>query len=296
MSHYRKIDTRINNDAKFRSLKPMEQWLWYRLMTHDHMTAIGGIRITIGGLAEELGIRRQDCERYFLELARKNLISHDEKNNIVVFKNFIRYNRPESPNVVKSWDGAIDLLPECELRDQLIQQIASFIYKNFNEAFQEALPEAFRKAFRKTMPNQEQEQKQEQNNKISTSAHAEKIEIIANEENKKIFELPTKKGDNFPIFESDVTIFKNNYPAIDVKNELEKMKLWLTDKQFPKNYFSMREFVNSWLSKAQHESVNIRTFEKQGVKHYAKTGAINTKQPSAFEQAMSPGVQWAIAE
>jgi hypothetical protein len=304
MSHYRKIDTRINNDAKFRSLKPLEQWLWYRLITHDHLTSLGAMRNTPGGLAEDLEMPKKQFARLFRSLIETHFVCYDEKTHLMWFRNFLKYDGPANPNVIKGWNEILDKLPEGNELNKLIQHVAIFVCENFSEAFVEALPKAFMEAlpkpFRKGLPKQEQEQKQEQNNNIIltpviTSAHDE-IEIIANAENKKMFELPTKKGDNFPIFESDLTIFKNNYPAIDVKNELEKMKLWLTDKQFPKNYFSMRQFVNAWLSKAQHESENIRNFEKNGVKHYAKTGAINTKQPSAFEQAMSPGVQWAAAE
>ena len=81
----------------------------------------------------------------------------DEKASCLVVKNFLRYNGPESPNVVKAWSSALDLIPECSLRVELIQQVKAFL-KALPEAFREALPEAFAKS----MPYQEQEQEQEQ--------------------------------------------------------------------------------------------------------------------------------------
>jgi hypothetical protein len=307
MSHYRKIDTRIWNDEKFNRLSEQGKYLFLFLLTHPHLTALGAMRASFGGLSDELKWSRKHFENVFLELSTENFISFDEKNNFFLFKNFIKYNKPESPNVVKSWENAIDLLPECELRNQLIQQVANYISENFNEAFREALPEAFRKAlkealpqaFRKAMPNQKQEQKQKQNNIIlntENNSAREEIKIISKNENKKIFELPTKKGDNFPIFESDINVFNQNYPAVDVINELQKMKAWLTDKQFPQSYFAMREFITKWLSKAQIEVDNVRSFEKQGARQHGKTSTAYTKQPSPFEQAMHPGIQWAVAE
>jgi hypothetical protein len=304
MSHYRIIDSKIENDEKFNELPHLTQFVWFRLFNYRHNTKLGAYEGGRAGLAEHINMMLKQFNRHFTLLITQNFIRYDEKRKLVWFPKYLKHNQPESPNCVKGWDKVLDMLPDCKLKNEIIQASALWIQENKSEGFKEALPEAFQLALPKDLShpslNQKQNTETEINNNIIltpviTSAHDE-IEIIANEENKKIFELPVKKGDNFPIFETDMTIFKNNFPAVDVKNELEKMKAWLTEKQFPKNYFSMREFVKSWLSKAQHESGNIRNFEKQGVKHYGKTSAINTKQPSPFEQAMSPGVQWAIAE
>jgi hypothetical protein len=75
------------------------------------------------------------------------MAKHDGKACLMVLPNFLKYNRPESPNVVKAWGDSLDLLPECDLKTELITRV---------KAFAEALPEAFAK----TMPYQEQEQEQ----------------------------------------------------------------------------------------------------------------------------------------
>lgn len=153
MARYRKIDPRIWNDAKFRDLSNDGKLVFLFLLTHPHLTALGAMRATVPGLAAELGWLPEAFMEAFREAFAKGLLRHDEKACLVVLPNFIRYNAPESPNVVKSWDKALDLLPECDLKDELIQQV---------KGFAEALPEGFRKAlpeaFAKSIANQEQEQ------------------------------------------------------------------------------------------------------------------------------------------
>ena len=160
MARYRKIDTRVWNDEKFRGLSDKGKLAFFFVLTHPHMTAIGAMRASIPGLACELGWSEKAFREAFQEALSKGMAAHDEKACLVWLPNFLKYNKPESPNVVKSWDSALDLLPECDLKNKVIQYVKAFL-EALPKAFREALPEAFREAFRKGMPNQEQEQEQD---------------------------------------------------------------------------------------------------------------------------------------
>lgn len=174
MGRYRKIDTRIWNDAKFRALSDDGKLVFLFVLTHPHLTSLGAMRATIKGLAHELGWNEKRFREGFGEGFRKALFQYDEKACFVALPNFLRYNGPESPNVVKSWSESLDLLPECSLKAELLQRVKGFT-EGLSEAFAKALPEAFAKG----MPNQEPEQEQEQN----TSFAALKTERV----NKKSF-------------------------------------------------------------------------------------------------------------
>lgn len=156
MAHYRKIDVRIWNDAKFRALSDDGKLLFFFILTHPHLTALGAMRATVDGLAAELGWKREAFLKAFREALSKGLLEHDEQACFISAPNFLRYNRPESPNVVKSWAGALDLLPECSSKAMLLKRVKAFT-EGLPEGFAKALPEAFSKG----MPNQEQEHKQE---------------------------------------------------------------------------------------------------------------------------------------
>jgi len=134
MGHYRKIDPKIWNDAKFNNMSPNGQLACFFMLTHPHMTAVGGLRATVQGLASE---HQKLSEKAFREAFTEGLVESDKTAPLIWFPNFIKYNPPESPNVVKAWIKALDYLPECDTKSLIIQNIKDFL-KGFSEAFQEA--------------------------------------------------------------------------------------------------------------------------------------------------------------
>ena len=160
MAKYRKVDTRIWNDEKFMALSDTGKLAFFFVMTNPHMTAIGAMRGTVPGLAAELGWKLPKFSRAFMEAVRKGMIDYDEGSAFIALPNFLKYNPPESPNVVKSWRDAIDMLPECAGKIRLASRCVAFA-EGLPKGFHEALPKAFREVFAKSMPNQEQEQEQE---------------------------------------------------------------------------------------------------------------------------------------
>lgn len=161
MARYRKVDSRIWNDQKFTSLSDDGQLVFLFLLTHPHQTALGAMRATVPGLAAEKGWLTERLSEAFQEALSKGMVRHDEKASCVWLPNFLKYNRPESPNVVRAWGSAADLIPECQLKLECIQAAKDFL-KAFKEAFHKAFREAFGEAFRKTSPYPEQEQEPEQ--------------------------------------------------------------------------------------------------------------------------------------
>ena len=126
MAKYRKIDPRIWNDAKFMSLSDDGKLAFLFLLTHPHMTALGAMRATLAGLAEEIGWETEAFREAFREALAEGMAKHDKKACLVALPNFIKYNKPESPNVIKAWDQALDLLPECSLKAEIIQHVKAF--------------------------------------------------------------------------------------------------------------------------------------------------------------------------
>lgn len=254
---YRKIDPRIWNDEKFRNLSDKGKLFFLFVLTHPHMTSLGGMRTTLAGLAQELGWPYDSFLAAFREVlpkalpedfgedfregsseelkdplneglsrpekhvknssknsekSKKNdlwngMIEYDERACCLVVTNFLKYNKPESPNVVKSWGFALDSIPECYIKFKLIQRVKDLL-KGFPEAFYKALPEGFRKALPKDFRegsinysdipfqeglinffvdpslNQEQEQEQEQEQDLNKNI----VEQARRSDALKIFE------------------------------------------------------------------------------------------------------------
>lgn len=157
MSRYRKVDPRIWNDKKFRTLNNHGKLLFFMLLTHPGMTALGAMRATPAGLAEELGWDLEAFRKAFADVLAKGMAEHDQEACLIALPNFIRYNTPESPNVIKAWVGALDLLPECDLKTAVVER-AKAITGEMTEGF----AKAFAEAFGQPIGNQEQKQKQKQ--------------------------------------------------------------------------------------------------------------------------------------
>ena len=170
MGRYRKIDPRVWNDEKVRELSDDAKLVFLFGLTHPYLTQLGAMRATLSGLAEELKWPIERLRKAFGEAFAKGIVKGDDKAPFIWFPNFLKYNRPESPNVIKSWGLALDLLPECPTKNELIQSVKAFT-EALPKAFREALPKAFTEGLPKGLPNQEQEQKQEQKREkdISTS-------------------------------------------------------------------------------------------------------------------------------
>jgi hypothetical protein len=161
MARYRKIDTRMWADAKFRALstpQPSGKYLWIALLTGPHTTNLPGLlRVGEMALSEELGWSLEGFREGFAELFREGLAKADWNARVVWIPNAIKFNPPDNPNVVKGWRDAWDEVPECALKTEAYQRFAVFT-KGLGEGF----AKAFREGCGQGLANQEQEQEQEQ--------------------------------------------------------------------------------------------------------------------------------------
>lgn len=190
MARYRKINPRIWNDEKFASLSHEGQRAFLFILTHPSMTSLGAFRATKEGIEAELGIDTKGFAKPFQELLSKGLIKYDESCFLVFAPNFLKYNQPENPNVVKGWAGCLDLLPECPLLAEVLQRAKSCASANsktskaFSEALgrvTETLSERYAKQLSKGLVIQEQEQEQEYkdvSDETSSSANANASESV----------------------------------------------------------------------------------------------------------------------
>lgn len=167
MSRYRKIEVKTWSDEKFRELSPLlpsGQALWFFLLTGPHTGPIPGMfRAGRAAMAEELGWPQEDFDKAFQEAFQLGMVKADFKARFVWLPNAIKHNKPESPNVVKSWGREFDLLPECELKAEAFEELKAFIFglgEAYAKAFREVFANYLKKASLKAMPNQEQEQEQ----------------------------------------------------------------------------------------------------------------------------------------
>lgn len=145
MSHYRKVDVRIWNDAKFQSLSDIAKLCFFQLLTHPNMTALGAMRATPEGLSSDLKDFREGFPEAFREVLSKGMADYDEDARLIALPNFVKYNPPNSPNVVKAWVGALEYIPESHLKTVVVQRAVAFT-EGMSKGFRKAIPQALRDA------------------------------------------------------------------------------------------------------------------------------------------------------
>jgi hypothetical protein len=146
MARYAKIDRRIWNDARFRTLSERGKLVFLFLLTHPNSTMLGAMRASVPGLAAELEMSTKAFQDAFGEALSRGIAKHDLGASFIWLPNFLKYNRPESPNVVRSWPDAFDLIPECALKRDLFEQLKAFV-EGLSDGFKEAFAEAFPKDY-----------------------------------------------------------------------------------------------------------------------------------------------------
>lgn len=194
MGHYRRIDTGIHNDARFRKLDDSAKLLWFCLYTHQSLTGFGAMRCTAEGIMAEMKWTTKQKsaagQKAFLALVQSGLIEYDDEACCLLFPKFWKRNLPENPNQAKAMAKLIDLVPECQLRTKGLWLIYSHLSGKTREAFGELLPEGLREQFksgnisalnssanssRNSSRNSESESESESDKKISESGQPDPV-------------------------------------------------------------------------------------------------------------------------
>lgn len=182
-SRYRKVEVKTWGDEKFRALTPIPpcgQGLWLYLITGPHTGPIPGLfRAGRAAMAEDLGWELEAFDEAFGEAFRQGMAEADFKARVVWVPKAIKHNKPESPNVVRSWASEFDLVPECDLKRTAYEHLKASIHalgeaygKAFDESFVKPSGKPSPKPSGKAMANQEQEQEQEYSEAKASAAGA----------------------------------------------------------------------------------------------------------------------------
>ena len=152
MGKYRKIDPRIWNDAKFMAMPDDGKLVFLFVLTHPHQTGVGAMRATVDGLASELEWTPKRFREGLREPFRNGMIRADEKAHLFALPNFLKYNPLENDNVIIGQATALDLIPECSLKDDICQWVREHWEAN-RKRYSKPLPEPFRNGMPKGMGN-----------------------------------------------------------------------------------------------------------------------------------------------
>ena len=285
---YRMLDVRIWCDEKFRlltPLKPSGQALFLYLLSNPHTTSIPGLyRAGAAAMAEELGWPLAGFRRTLKEVMAQGLVKADLKARVIFISNAMKYNKPQSPNVVRSWAVHWDEIPECALKSEAYYKLESFVKslgKAFAQAFAETLCQRERKASKKSLTkscfNQEQKQAQEcesddesqidplSDDNTDKNSHDVALNkqnnfnaenLISSSKSERLA-IPLNNRSVYQVTKQEYEKWQTIYPKIDVLQELRQLIAWnLVNPDKRKAHGNILRHIHTWLAKEQRQKIH----------------------------------------
>lgn len=302
MAHYRKIDTRILLDRKFNALSSDARLAFFHLLVHINLTSLGAMRASVPGLADELNWEVNRFEEALLELCQNDMARYDKTARFLWLPNFLKYNLPESPNVIKSWETALSYLPECELRNALMRHVKQFV-SELSLPFQEALPNCFQV----TAPGSQS------NNAKTSCAPKSKTESSDLPSGSPIEAIVTSSRSSIDVIETPFEnphislpegSFENRLPlskslnikhkALSIKQEQEQEQKKLIQKNNSEEKLAIEE-INNIVAKSRQKNakppdadiVEVFSYWKQTMNH--PQAMLDAKRHKRIRQALASG-------
>jgi hypothetical protein len=273
MSRYRKIEVRLFADPRFRKLSkpgPSGQYLLLWLLTGPVSSILPGVvhGVGVAGLAEMLRWAPQGFADALNEAITLDLVKADLDAPLIFIPLAVEINPPQSINVVKSWHHPWEEIPDCPLKLEIWQALKALV-----EGKAQAFADEFDRACR--MPKLIQEQKQNTGSRIqeqdscgTTSAPPETLPLSLESESvpePAIILLPLNDGSEFSVTQKHVDEFRTLYPAVDVMQELRKMRGWLIGNSANRRTArGILRFVTSWLAKEQDKAPRVNAPQGSG--------------------------------
>ena len=241
MGRYRKIEVRMWNDRKFRSLGDSAKLAFILLLTHPDTNQLGFIRARPVSLACDLGWHPNAMSDAIQTLSQLGMVMSDEEAGLMYIPNFLKHNPPNGANGAKSWKGLIDLLPECDLLDQGLLLMKPII-ESYSDGIRDAIPNDIRNAIANAIKNanpqasriQEQEQEQEKEQEQEYTHNKEGNTLVMEEPS---FEPPVCYEDSLKTQiekSSALTSAFNPIKFLSDEDVLDETQLVVAIKQFCK--------------------------------------------------------------
>jgi hypothetical protein len=108
MARYRKIDPRMWNDDKFRTMSHEGQLVWIYMLTGPDSNRIGLYQFSIARASEDIGIETASVRRSIDVIMSSGMAFYDDHSRLIFIPKWLEYNEPSGAN------QAVGLLDDVE--------------------------------------------------------------------------------------------------------------------------------------------------------------------------------------
>lgn len=198
-----------------------------------------------------------DIDALLGELVQFNIIRAYETagRHLGAIRNFRRYQRPKTPNAVHP------------VTDEILEYVGLIGSKSGNHAPSSSVISEIDDDEGELIP-ENGEQRKEEGGRRKDEGGNKKTSAVASQPapdaSPEFIRLPTNlfqsKGEEVPFSEKFVEDFQALYPALDLREQLRKMRAWLlANPDLRKTRKGMTRFVNNWLGRQQNAGATRET-------------------------------------
>lgn len=130
MAAFRKVDSGIHKDEKYRSLDDLDKLLFLTILTHPRLLSFGAMILNMPGLVADMepdpGSKKfRKIMASFNKLVGLGMVEYDPIGLIAV-PNYLKYNPlPGGPKNEIWLQNNLDSLPKCELKNRVVSRCES---------------------------------------------------------------------------------------------------------------------------------------------------------------------------
>ena len=128
------------NDETFRAWPEHARMLWIYLLSCPSGNSFGYFRLRDGEILDHLQWSHRQLKRAWEPILRDKKVFRDVARNVVFLPNACRFNRPDNPNVLKSWEKLINSVPSSALREQFIAALIQNLDTDWAKEWAKGLP------------------------------------------------------------------------------------------------------------------------------------------------------------
>jgi uncharacterized phage protein (TIGR02220 family) len=126
-TRYIRIATRFWSDEKIEELSEQARYLYLYILTNQHTNMAGFYRLPAKYIQADLSWNIKQLNKPFQELLSKGLVKQDLTRSIILIPNFLRYNKIQNPNQVKSVQKITEELPDNDLFEEFVDCIKQYV-------------------------------------------------------------------------------------------------------------------------------------------------------------------------
>lgn len=244
MASYRQVYMSFWSDPKVDDdFTPEDKYFYLYLLTNPHTNICGCYEISTRQMERETGYNRDTLRRLLERMEGEHgVVRYDASTKEVLLVNWYKYNWTKSEKLVRGVSEVAQSIKSTQFRDYIfsrLNQLAEGVSIPYGYPIETSVTAPITVTIPVTDPS-------------TTTATGTEGDCKGGGEKAAVITLPLNDGSEFAVTQDDVNGWTDLYPAVDILQELRKMRGWCdANPRKRKTKSGIRRFIASWLAREQ---------------------------------------------